>query len=302
MHAQAREAHPFHVKVFIITYFAVEAASWLQNQEWPLTFTVRGADNPVRCNDKGECLTITGVGKVNAATSMMAILRDPQFSFGQSYFLTAGTSSTSPNRGTLGSTYWAHWVADWDQGFHLLPVTVPDIPFGYIAPSTAFPDETSVFQLNETLQRLAYRLTAHLKLKDSAAAIAERHLYPGQAKQHPSVVRCDTLAGDNLWAGHRQSQEAEYITKILTKGEGHNCTYEQEDTAVAGALQRTSHLDHYLNLRSPSAFDQPHPGQTVQEFIDAHFRANDIAAANLYKVGSTVANYLLKHQTLSQAS
>jgi purine nucleoside permease len=297
--AQARATHTFRVKVFIITMFAAEAQHWLENETWPLTFTSPGADNVIHCKREGQCLTITGVDKVNAATSMMAILRDPQFSFRQTYFLTAGTASTSPDRGTLGSTAWARWVVDWDQGFHLLPATVPDIPFGYIAPSTTFPDSTAVFQLNKTLVQLAYRLTAHLKLQDSAAANAERHLYPELARQHPSVVRCDTIAGDNIWVGHKLSQEAQYITGMLTKGEGHNCTYEQEDTAVAGALQRTGHLDHYLSLRAPSAFDQPHPGQSVQEFINAHFRANDIATANLYKVGSTVAHYLLEHKTFS---
>ena len=155
-----------------------------------------------------------------------------------------------------------------------------------------------MFQLNPKLVQLAYNLTSHLTLQDSAAAVAERQLYVGtaQANEHPYVAQCDTITGDTIWIGKRLSQEAQYITSLLTNKAGHNCTSEAEDTAVAAVLKRFGHLDHYLNLRAASAFNQPPVGQTLQDFLTAHFRANDIATANLYLVGSTVVQYLLQNQ------
>lgn len=294
--AQAqRSASPVKVKVFVITMFALEAQKWLAQEHFTQTFSVLGADNPVQCTIQGLCLTITGVDKTNAAASMTAILGDPQFSFQKTYFLTAGTASTSPVRGTLGLAAWANWIVDWDQGFHLNSSDIPNNPYGYIAPSTTYPDSTSVFHLNEKLVELAYSLTAHLSLQDSPAAQAQRQLYPQQPGKYPHVERCDTITGDNIWVGSAFSNEAQYITSQLTNNVGNNCTYEQEDTAVATALKRFGYLDQYLDLRGTSAFDQPHPGQSANDFITAHFRANDIATANLYLVGSTVAHYLLDH-------
>jgi purine nucleoside permease len=293
-HAQGKSGGPLPIKVFIITMFSLEAKPWLDNIQWPLTYTVPGADNVVHCSFEGICLTITGADKVNAATSMTAILSSPDFLFNGTYFLTAGTASTPPNTGTLGFTAWANWVVDWDQGEHLLPATIPGVPYGYIAPNTTYPDSTSVFHLNEHLAQWAYNLTAHLSLQDTTAAMADRRLYPGQANKHPYVARCDTITGDTIWIGKQLSNEAQYITSTLTNHAGTNCTSEAEDTAVATVLQRFGHLDHYLNLRGASAFNQPAPSQTLQEFLTAHFRANDIATANLYLVASTVANHLLQ--------
>lgn len=213
----------------------------------------------------------------------------------KTYFLTAGTASTSPARGTLGLAAWARWVVDWDQGFHLNSTDVPTNPYGYIPPATTYPDSTAVFHLNEKLVNLAYRLTNKLALQDSSAAQAQRQLYPEQSGQTPHVAQCDTLTGDNIWVGSAFSQAAQYITSQLTNQAGENCTYEQEDTAVVTVLKRFGYLDHYLDLRSGSAFDQPPTGQSAIDFINAHFRANDIATANLYLVGSTVAHYLLDH-------
>ena len=329
--AQARTTRPFQVKVLVITMFAPEAAPWINDSKFPLPlqFTVPGADttpanafyhtpeqDELSCNAEGVCLAIIGVDKVNAATSMMAILRDPQFSFKGSYFLTAGTASTSPynpNKSmTLGSPAWANWIVDWDQSFHLLPGTVP-YPYGYIPPKKEYTDSTNIFHLNPTLVQLGYNTTVnvHLPLENTdpnADVAKERALY-GQAARKSSIANCDTITGDDLWAGKQFSQEAQFITTSLTAlehGVGNNCTYEQEDTAVAGVLSRfpevsgfdpsTKLLNCYLDLRAPSAFDQPYPGQSLQDFLQVSFRANTMATDNLHLVGLTMVKYLISHK------
>lgn len=273
--------------------FSLETAPWLKKEPLPLAFAVRGAYAHVHCNPDGLCVTTTGEGKANAGASVMAIILDPQFSFAHSYFITAGIAGTPPAGGTLGLAAWSRWVVDWDLGHHLLPQTAPRVPYGYLSGD---PVGTNVFHLNEALARLAYRVTAHLALTDSADAVANRAHYPGQAAQRPFVALCDTVTGDDYWSGAALSKEARYITAVWTKGKGRYCTSEQEDTAVAAALQRMGYLDRYLNLRTASDFDQPYPGQTVEDVLKS-FPGFVPAIANEYLVGSTMAHYLIAHPT-----
>jgi purine nucleoside permease len=81
---------------------------------------------------------------------------------------------------------------------------------------------------------------------------------------------------------------------------------EDEDAAVAGVLNRFSlrpdgpnYLNCYLNLRGATTFDQPPPGQSVEEFLVEHFRVNTLVLANLYQVASTVINKFLLHHSCS---
>jgi purine nucleoside permease len=288
-HADTTSLSKFQVKVLVFTMFSDETQPWLNNEKWPLTFTVPGAFSKVYCQTNGLCLTTTGEAKSNAGPSATAILLNSQFSFQNTYFLTSGIAGTSPNVGTLGFAAWARWVVDWDLGNHLDPDTVPDVPYGW-EPNTAY--GTAVYHLNETLTNLAYNVTKNVPLQDDSTAIAARQNYPGQENQHPYVTRCDTITGDDFWAGQRLSAEAQYITSTLTNNQGTYCTGEQEDTAVATVLQRTGHLDHYLNLRTASDFDQPYNGESMQDLLSTYPGGN-IAIANAYLVGSKMAHYLL---------
>lgn len=283
---------PYQVKTLVFTMFDSETQPWLSQESLPFDFSVPNAFSHVRCSVDGLCVTTTGEGKVNAAASAMAILRDPQFSFQHSYFLTAGIAGTSPTAGTLGFAAWARWVVDWDLGNHLDPSAVPN-PYGYI-PNTS--TGTAVFHLNETLTQLAFNVTSSLTLQDSSSAIAARQLY-GQGSQQPYVAMCDTIAGDDYWSGTQLSNEAQYITSQLTNNQGTYCTTEQEDTAVAAVLQRAGYLNRYLSLRTASNFDQPYSGQSMQSHLNDS-SGRSIALYNQYLVGSTMAHYLLTHNSL----
>ncbi len=173
-HAQTRQMNaPFPIGVLIITMFPPERDEWLSHGTWQVVSQPIGSldttDGAVYCqisnsSCNGVYLTMTGTDKVNAATSMMAVLRDPTLSFKGTYFLTTGTASTSPSSaGTLGFVAWAHWIVDRDQGTHVIPSTAPDYPFGYQPPNTSFPDNTADFQLNTKLIQQAYDITAGLK-------------------------------------------------------------------------------------------------------------------------------------------
>jgi len=339
VHAQAGTGARFRVKVLIITMFYRERDEWLDNPgqlipgaKWEKVSEPIGPigdeDAAVYClMSNGSCngiyLTMTGTEKVNAATSMMAVLNNPNFSFKGAYFLTTGTASTSPySKGTLGFVAWAHWVADRDQGIHVIPTK--GYPKGYAPPNTTYADNTADFELNEVLVKQAYDLTHDMKLTDESdypppdlSNAQERALYPGQKGRTPFVAMCDTITSDSYIVGSQLSKQTKYITKTVTdtSTSGRYCTMEDEDTAVAGALNRSpngqllgapEHLQCYLNLRAASAFDQPHLGQSVEQFLAPHltpphnpFRANKAALANLLTVGSVVINKLLLQKPCS---
>jgi purine nucleoside permease len=239
------------VRVLVLTMLDDEAAPWLAKESLPILVPVPGAYAALRCARSGLCVATIGVGKSNAAASVMAILHGSQLDLHRSYFLTAGIAGTPPSVGTLGFAAWAHWLIDWDLGHHLLP-SVPQVPHGYL------PDNH----------------------------------YPGQAGKRPYVAACDTVTGDDYWAGHELSQTAQYVTALRTDGQARYCTTQQEDNATATALARNGYLDHYLSLRTASDFDEPSPGQSVTDSL-AVTAGYQLAIENEYLVGSTVAHYLL---------
>jgi purine nucleoside permease len=289
--ARGRGGDParFAVRVLVLTMFSDETSPWLAREHLTTSFDVPGALTPVRCTVTGLCVTTTGEGKSNAGTSVTAILLDRRLDLQHAYFLTAGIAGTPPSVGTLGFAAWARWVVDWDLGNHLLPDTAPDIPHGYLP---SYGEHTSVYHLNERLSALALTVTRNVPLSDSPEAVAARSRYPGQADRHPFVMQCDTVSGDDFWAGSALSEEAQYITDLRTAGAGRYCTTEEEDSATATALSRAGFLDRYLDLRTASDFDQPYPGQTMRALL-ATMPGEGTAVENAYRVGSTMAHHLI---------
>jgi purine nucleoside permease len=281
----------FTVRVLGITMFGAETAPWLQHESLPITINVPYAINPLRCESGGLCVAEIGEGKSNAVASMSALLDDPGLDFRTAYFLTAGIAGTSPDNGTLGFAAWARYVVDWDLGHHLQPGSAPGIPHGYLP----YEDQhTNVFHLNDELVGKAFELTEGLALSDSAAAAENRSHYPGQAGRKPFTTVCDTVTGDDYWAGSELSQIAQYVTAIWTKNDGKYCTTQMEDSGTATALARHGYLDRYLSLRAASDFDQPYSGQSIQDLF-SKFPGAGPAVDNAYQLGSIVAHYLRDH-------
>jgi purine nucleoside permease len=284
-------SEPFPVRVLAITMFGAETSPWLEHESLPITIHVPNAVNSLRCATKGMCVATIGEGKSNAVASMSALLDDPGLNLSNAYFLTAGIAGTPPSNGTLGFAAWARWVVDWDLGHHVQRGSAPDIPYDYLP----YDDQhTNVFHLNEKLVDKAFELTKGLALSDSTEAVENRSHYPSQVGRKPFTAICDTVTGDDYWAGSELSQAAQYVTGIWTKNQGKYCTSQMEDSGTATALSRHGYLNRYLNLRTASDFDQPYPGQTMQNLL-SKFPGAQPAIGNAYLVASTVAHYLLDH-------
>jgi purine nucleoside permease len=122
---------PIKVKVFIGAMFEIgqntgdragEFQHWYERyfaQAKPLP--VKGALNPVYCNDDGICGSVLGMGKVASSSSVQAIILSPQFDMSETYFVVSGVAGTPPERGTIADVSWATWLVDYDLGRRWAP-------------------------------------------------------------------------------------------------------------------------------------------------------------------------------------
>jgi purine nucleoside permease len=288
----AGHAGKIKVGVLVLTMFDPEHKAWTDREPLPITVDVPGAYAPVRCDTDGLCVAETGQGKANTAATLTAVLDSHRLDFSHSYFMTTGIAGTPPDQGTLGFAAWARYAVDFDLGNHLDPAEAPGVPHGYL-PSENYND--AAFPLNQKLVDTAYRVSKSVKLADSSDAAADRARFPGQAGRKPYVAECDTMSGDDYYAGKTPSETAAYIMKLRTHGKGTYCTTQMEDNAAAEVLTRHGMLDRYLSLRTARNYDQPHPGQTVQQHLTTPSGGFQISLDNLYLVGKKVADYLLAH-------
>ncbi|CAM2157142.1 Purine nucleoside permease [Pararobbsia alpina] len=307
-------SHGRHVKVMIISMFGPEGQVWLDNLGPWQQITVPGLspDYPtVSCNRQDVCVMTTGMGHANAAASLMALTFSPKFDLRKTYFMIAGIAGIDPQQGTVGSAAWAKWLVDfgiqWEIDGREIP---PGWTTGYLGINTTSPTQkppldyrTEVFQLNGKLADIAYGLSKHVTLTDDAQAIAARAKYPNApANLPPTVIQCDTLAGDTWWSGNDLGQRARDWTKILTDNKGTYCTTQQEDNATYEALTRAAtvnrvDLSRVAALRAGSDFDRPYPGQSASDNLLNYASQGGftIAIQNLYLTGNPLVQDIVNH-------
>lgn len=169
-----------------------------------------------------------------------------------------------------------------------------------------------MFRLDEALLQKAYALSRNVVLADGPEAQKARARFdaPGgdpkvdykSATQPPSVLQCDTLAGDTWFSGTLLGQRATEWTRILTDGQGTYCTTQQEDNATYEALKRgaSAHrvdLRRVAVLRAGSDFDRPAPGQTSADNLLAYQSQGGFAIAlqNLFLAGNPLVQEISTH-------
>lgn len=305
-HEHDRDRHEGRApKVMIISMFGPEAQNWLDHLGPWQAIKVPGLspDYPVvNCNRADVCVLTTGMGHSNAAASTMALVFSHVFDLSRTYFLIAGIAGINPEQGTVGSVGWARYLVDFGIQWEIDAREIPaDWPSGYLGINTKSPAEkppldyrTEVFQLNEALLQKAYALSRRVPLNDAPEAQAARAKFSyAPANQPPSVLLCDTLAGDTWFSGTALGQRASEWTKILTDGKGVYCTTQQEDNATYEALKRGAStklvdLNRVAVLRAGSDFDRPYAGQSSADNL---LRYTDqggfvIALQNLYLAGN----------------
>jgi purine nucleoside permease len=289
------------VKVMIINMFGgnapSEASAFTGNLGLTESIPVRGLspDYPnILCNSDDVCQMVAGEGHANVAASTMALILSDKFDLSHTYFLIAGIAGIDPNQGTTGSAAWARYLIDygisWEIDAREIPGTVADPttpvwPYGYLAiyptdmtaqpwnslPSMPTPYHSEMYQLNEALLQKILSLTSkvNLTVNDNATAQAYRgHYAEAKAKAPPSVIQCDTMAGDTWYHGINLGERAAAWTTLWTGGKGTYCTTQQEDNATYMALTRGAitglvDLNRVAVLRTASNFDRPYPAESA---------------------------------------
>ncbi|CAJ0687207.1 purine-nucleoside phosphorylase [Ralstonia wenshanensis] len=307
----APESHARKVKVLIISMFAPEAQPWIDKLGLTQDVPVPGLsiDYPnVHCNASDVCQLTTGMGKANAASSVSALIYSGKFDLQRTYFLVAGIAGMDPSQGTLGSAAWARFLVDSDIAWEIDAREVPaSWPNGFIGINTQGPGQkppldykTEVFRVNEALLQKALALSKGAVLDDNATARAYRTNYPNApANQPPSVVQCDTAAGNTYWHGAKLGEREAAWVKLLTDGQGTYCTTQQEDNATFEALTRGSKaglldLQRVAVLRTASNFDRPYPGQTPYDsLVNSNSGGFVPSLNNLYLAGGPLVNEIV---------
>jgi purine nucleoside permease len=308
--ASAAGATPRPVKVLIISMFKYEADVWLAPLALHDEIAIPGLspDYPtVKCNSADVCQITTGMGHANAAASMTALIFSGRFDLTHTYFLVAGIAGIDPNVGTIGAATWSRYLIDFGIQHE---IDAREMPKGWTsgyfgiraADPNAKPDlayRTEVFRLNEDLLQWAIKQSAGATLDDNDMARAYRsHYKQAAARQAPSVMQCDTAAGDTYWHGNQLGKRAEKWTALLTGGQGKYCTTQQEDNATYEALKRgtAAHLldlQRVAVLRTGSNFDRPYAGQTAYLSLKASSGGFKPALNNLVAAGSPLINEIV---------
>jgi purine nucleoside permease len=306
------------VKVLIITMFDGEALPWTQAMPFTDAITVPGlsADYPVvRCTASDVCIITTGMGHSNAAASTMAVVLSRRFDLSRTYFLVAGIAGIDPNVGTIGAATWARYLVDYGIAHEIDAREMPPAwTTGYFGIHAARPEvkpelnyRTEIFQLDEALLQKALKLTANVKLEDNDTARAYRARYAeAAARRPPSVLQCDTAAGDTYWHGKYLGEWATRWTTLLTEGKGRYCTTQQEDNATYESLKRGAaagllDLRRVTVLRTASNFDRPHQDQSAYDSLKSTSGGFAAATKNLVVAGKPLVDDIVGRWTQWQA-
>lgn len=302
---------PIQVKVFIASMFEIGANTgdkagefqhWYQryfNDTQPIE--VKGALQPVYCNNDGVCGAVLGMGKVASSASMQAILLNQQFDFLSSYFILSGVGGTPPSKGTIGDVTWGSWLIDYDLGHRWSPEE------GKAGDPTFMPrkgyEDIRRYHLNPLLLKWSMALTTDVKLKDSPEAQAYRMRYPQTAARRlPKVLKGTHMTGDTFFHGPGLSNQAQYITQLY--GADDYITTEMEAAAITQVISRSYGTQRILSLRGSVNFDQGNPNETTLEHLDPApgETAGGFAETveNIVIVGAKMTDHIVKNWSVWQ--
>lgn len=314
-------AKPIPVKVVIVAMFEVgndmgdtpgELQYWVERDHLERVYPLPAGYHAARMNDQGEMAILTGAGTAHAAATIMALGLDPRFDFSRAYWIVAGIAGGNPNRVSLGSAAWAHFVVDGDLGYEIDSREVPqDWSTGYIPlrktrpfESPATPPDGQMYELNPSLAQWAFSITRDIVLPDSETLKQARSSFEGSAAQRPPFVTMgDTVSSSTFWHGKINDAWANEWVSYFTSGKGQFATTGMEDTGTLQSLKflaAAGRVDwrRILVLRTVSNYDQQPRGMTAAESL-AHQRIGTYSAylpslEAAYRVGHAVADALLR--------
>ena len=263
-------------------------------------------DNKLYVKD-GVALYVTGMGKVNTAISLQAILSDSRFDFSDAYVFSTGCAGSAVEYGVMGDVFVITATVDYDLGHHADPRELTEE-----TDTTWYHDEgydsASYKILNQDLCNKVYDLVKDVKVEttdNTRAYMAAAFDNADWATRDPKVLKGTTVTGDNYWKGQYDHDNALLMTQTYNCPDPYALT-EMEDNALAVVLDRYNMLDRYIIIRDSVNTDEFMNGATPESLWDPNFddslasessvESADIFATameNNYKVGSVVVDAIL---------
>jgi purine nucleoside permease len=242
-------------------------------------------------NEEGVAGAIAGMGKAQAGATLTTILRDDRFDFSDTFILISGCSGMNPERGTLGDVVIADALVDYELGHAWKESDNPKDSDSLFLRSSGY-DRSGYIPLNSSLVDWAFSLVQDIPLNDADAAKEYRKLYSAaEALETPTVRRGVSVTGDSYWHGKASSEHADDVCSSYDAG-----TYmvtQMEDNAFGVVAMNENKLDRLLVIRDVVNYDQPYPGQSVTESLDASSGAFSIGMGNGFAVTNTIIEELL---------
>lgn len=271
-------------------------------------YNIRGGfeNNKLYVKD-GVALYVTGMGKVNAAASLAAVLTDSRFDFSNAYILSTGCAGSSSDYTVMGDVFVITAAVDYDLGHHADPRDLADA-----SGTTWFHDEnydgSACRILDQELMAKVYDLVKDVKIETTdktRAFMTAAFPQADWASRDPQVLRGTTVSGDNYWKGEYDHANALLITQTYGCPDPYALT-EMEDAALAVVADRMGMLDRLIIIRDSVNTDAFMNGETPESLWDPEFEDSlaseesvesadifAVAMKNNFSVGSIVIDAIL---------
>ncbi len=213
----------------------------------------------------GVALYVTGMGKVNAALSLNAVLLDPRFDFSHAYVFSVGCAGSALGETVMGDVFVITAAVDYDLGHHAdyRELTAPRQATWFYDPIF---DSSACRILNPVLMDRVYDLVRDFKPRttpDTRRFLQEAFGGAQWAEREPQVRRGTTVSGDNYWKGDHGRANARLMVKTYGCPDPYVLA-EMEDVALAVALDRLGMLDRYIIIRTSVNMDAFMKGVTPE--------------------------------------
>lgn len=255
----------------------------------------------------GVALYVTGMGKVNTAMSLCAILLDSRFDFSNAYIISTGCAGSAIEYGVMGDVFVITAAIDFDLGHHADPRDLAD-QTGTTWYHDGGYDSSSCKILNAELMDKVYDLVKDVKIETTEKTrnfMSAAFDGAEWAVRDPKVLRGTTVSGDNYWKGEYDHNNALLMTETYQCPDPFALT-EMEDAALAVVADRLGMLDRFIIIRDSVNTDVFMNGASPESLWDPNFEDSlaseesvesaDIFATameNNFKVGSVVVNAIL---------
>ncbi len=215
-------------KVIVITMFSWEQWLYLKDgiggQHVSVAYEIPGLSHPMYCTEAQACVFVTEVGKTHAATSTMAVVKEPKLDVRDTYWFISGISGVPPWKGTLGSVGVNEWAIDVDLRHSAFeeetPASYPGETFllgcKYGDPycQDAYLRPTQVIHLNPRFVQWQYDLVKNSGVQlvsDERADHYKLGYDDVRAREFPQVRITTTVTGDDYFTGWLRTHEIQRL-------------------------------------------------------------------------------------------